>query len=462
MLLCELDELEEFDGTNGITYYIDCPSEEHMKSVFNHLKNRSWRWDPKYFKLNNVYDLFEFSPYSNRNSEFFTHIYITLYIYNSHKLISYSFFKTEKIKSFQEIIIEWDEDEEEEYELESDELEDLGDEEDELKCPSEEQMKSMFRRKPFLTAAQLKKLPRGTKITWHPEILKNFKKENICYNCGPFVIEKIEYINNQGEWPSYLCRSYVSGSCIIHLDKVIYDVVDYICILKNGMNAESNINEPVFMLYEGDEVKKKGEHISLREQSKLLKEKGKGNEVRVEENSKTIKVGNIVLKKQNKVNVKEDEKTIKVGNVVLNKQNSVKVVKEKVVKQDGQVWFAKKKRKKTMSEEIKNSLVKGAKVGASKKAAKVLTTTVKKMLGDNYPEFLKTPMGQMLEPFIVPAAVVFLLERFAGDGDGGFEDERLAKIYEVANLALEGEAAEKVEELLGMLNPQIDALVAKL
>lgn len=101
---------------------------------------------------------------------------------------------------------------------------------------------------------------------------------------------------------------------------------------------------------------------------------------------------------------------------------------------------------------VKVAVQEGLKVGSSKKASKVLTATVKKALGKNYPKFFASGLGAKLEPLVLPVLVSVLAESFGG--------EKYKKLATYANYAVEGVVADEAEDLLAFLDPLLSSLMS--
>jgi hypothetical protein len=127
---------------------------------------------------------------------------------------------------------------------------------------------------------------------------------------------------------------------------------------------------------------------------------------------------------------------------------------------------------------ITDAVVDGLKQGSTDVAAKKLLEGVKKAAGDNYPAILSTPVGQVLEPLIIPAVVSLvaqlatdiLLKKNFNKGHAAYNGTaadrwafvvakptdypgpvKIMKVAEVANLALTHAVADLSSEQLSRL-----------
>ena len=95
----------------------------------------------------------------------------------------------------------------------------------------------------------------------------------------------------------------------------------------------------------------------------------------------------------------------------------------------------------------------GAKDGASAAATKKATQILKKKLGKNYPAFLKTEFGQVVEAALVPAILFLAAEMFP---QLPYSDE----IKEVAGHSLRGSVSSNTEAAIEQLIPLFEGVGA--
>jgi len=105
------------------------------------------------------------------------------------------------------------------------------------------------------------------------------------------------------------------------------------------------------------------------------------------------------------------------------------------------------------AEMFKESYTEAGKMAGSVEAHDQIVALVKKFAGDAYPDFFKTPLGQMLEPVLVCGAV-----HFAGSNTDVPYGKQAASI---AEYAMQGKAYEQIRPLLkdlGLIFKQISVL----
>lgn len=109
---------------------------------------------------------------------------------------------------------------------------------------------------------------------------------------------------------------------------------------------------------------------------------------------------------------------------------------------------------KNIKNEVMESVTEGLKIGAATQASELLLDGVKKFVGDSYPEFLKTPMGEKLANYLVPVAVLALCEFF------GDRVPAASTVKPMASRALTGFAASDARELTALAKPLLEHLAS--